>query len=138
MVYFILKIVNINDETIHVMGGKPKQKSQQESLPNNEPIMTNASNNPQQNQASQPTTGNRSNQPIKFDFNSMLNNMMQNPEIIQMATQMISGKRPEKTGSGTSENPLGNLMGMLGTGGKNLQNNEEERKKETTQKKNVY
>jgi hypothetical protein len=113
------------------MGGKPKAKPQQE----NEPKVENLHNTniPNIDLRNQP------NQPPKFDINSMLNNMMQNPSIIQMATQIATGQSLNKSGSKEGGNPFNNLMGLLGSGNTNSfqPQIEEEKNVENPVKKSV-
>lgn len=115
------------------MGGKPKVKSQQEI----EPKVVNL---PETN-IPFIESRNKPSQPPKLDLNSMLNNMMQNPAIIQMATQIASGQSLNKSGSKEGGNPFNNLMGLFGSGNTNSyqqpQPIEEEKKVENSSKKSV-
>ena len=122
------------------MGGKPKPKTEESNIIDNNPItQSQIPNNQSQipTKTSQSSTKN-SNQAPKMDFGSLFNSVMQNPAIMQMATQIATNQQP-LIGSKTDGNPFANLMGILG--GPNNSNNlgiEEENKKEKTQKKTVY
>ena len=120
------------------MGGKPKPKSEENnrekeinrtSTQNQLPItQTKKSTNQSSTKAN--------NQAPKMDLGSLLNSVMQNPAIMQMASQIATNQQPT-AGSNTGGNPFAGLMGMLGGDKSSNLGIEQEKKKEISQKKTV-
>lgn len=82
------------------MGGKPKIKEDQPNLTNDpQPIVIDQQ--PHKNLSTQaPSQQNQQRQAPKLDFGSLMNSMMSNPALMQMAENIASGMKGGKNNTG--------------------------------------